>query len=231
MIIIPEIKLTVKNLLKIIGVSCFLIIAGYFVVYWCIIDMSSFSKNEIELVRKEIKNDLNYPENFEKIMLKIRPTEKYIKTKSLFHDRVFATLIGMNHLARTKYRKPYYSEEVFEIINDQQLRKQQWTNLFDEKMLFAIGLEKELSAKEIEAFYFLNKTINLKVGENEYKQLTGLHEVALERFGKNVEELEEIELVELFVLMDISGAFYQEDEEKLRRRIEVFMRDSKNIKS
>ena len=76
-----------------------------------------------------------------------------------------------------------------------------------------------------------NKTINLKVGENEYKQLTGLHEVALERFGKNVEELEEIELIELFVLMDISGAFYQEDEEKLRRRIEVFMRDSKNIKS
>ena len=98
-------------------------------------------------------------------------------------------------------------------------------------MLFAIGLEHKLSAKEIEAFYFLNKTINLKVGESEYKRLTGLHEVALERFGKNVEELEEIELVELFVLMDISGAFYQEDEEKLRRRIEVFMRDSKNIKS
>jgi hypothetical protein len=224
MIIIPEIKLTFKNLLKIIGVSCFLIIAGYFVVYWCVIDMSSYAhRDEIELVKKEIKNGLNYPKNFEKIMNKLKPTEKYIKTKSIFHDKVFATILGANKFFRTKKFSLYYSEDIIEIVNKNQLSVRRWTNIFDEKMLFAIGLEKELSAKEIEAFYFLNKTINLKVGEGEYKRLTGLEEVALERFGKDVDKLEKIELVELFVLMDIYGAFYQENEAYLKKRIRVHL--------
>lgn len=223
MTIIPEIKLTFKNLLKIIGVSCFLIIAGYFIVYWFVIDMSSYAhQDEIELVKKEIKNGLNYPRKFEKIMAKLKPPEEYIKTKSIFHDRVFATILGVNKFFSPKKFSLYYSEDIFEILNKNQLSVKRWTNIFDEKMLFAIGLEKELSAKEIEAFYFLNKTINLKVGENEYKRLTGLDKVALERFGKNVDKLEKIELVELFVLMDIYGAFYQEDEERLKQRIKMY---------
>ena len=130
--------------------------------------------------------------------------------------------MGMNHLARTKYNRPYYSEEVFEIISDKQLRKEQWTNIFDEKMLFAIGLEDKLSAKKIEQYYFSNKKIDLKVGD-EYKRLTGLKAVALERFGKSVEELDKKELVELFVLME-NGEFYQEDEERLKQRIKIYER-------
>jgi hypothetical protein len=224
MIIIPEIKLTFKNLIKIIGVCCLLVIAGYFVVYWAIINMSDYDhRNEVELIQNEVENGLDYPKNFSSLIDKIRPSKRTMK--SMYREKVFCTIAGGNHYPRRDgLGYTYYSEAVFEIINNEQLIKQKWTNLFDEKMLFAIGLENELSAKEIETYYFMNKTINLKVNENEYKRLTGLEEVALKRFGKNVEDLQQLELIELFVLMDVSGAFYQANEEKLKARIKMFER-------
>ena len=89
-------------------------------------------------------------------------------------------------------------------------------------MIFAFGLEKRLTPKEIESYFFMNKVVAVKQSDGSYLEKTGIREIASNKFRKPIETLNTSELIEIYVLFNPGNRFYQENEEKYLHRIEIF---------
>ena len=218
-------KLTLKKLLLVTIILITLVVVSYFAIFWYVSTAWKIHhRGKIELVKQEIKEEINYPKNFSELIDTLRPSTRSMKT--MYHEKVFCTLNGMNRYPRPRtdnagYR--YYSEEVLEIIERRDDYHSPWTNLFDEKMLFAFGLEKKLTAKEIESYFFMNKVISVKQENGQYIENTGIKEVSKTKFNKSIEDLKTPELIEIFVLFGLgSKKYYQNNKDKYQARLEMF---------
>ena len=147
-------KQRLKKLIILISIPILTVILAYFSVFWYInVAWDIHHSYQIESIKEEIEVGLDYPTNFSELIDTIRPSTRSMN--SMFHEKVFCTFSGINRYPRRgNIGYTYFSEEVLEIYKRQYYTHQKWTNLFDEKMIFAIGLEKQLTAKEIESYYF-----------------------------------------------------------------------------
>ena len=213
-----------KKLIIITSVSLLIITIGYFLVFWYInVAWEIRHSGKIASIKEKVEIGLDYPANFSELIDTIRPSTRSMN--SMYFEKIFCTLYGMNRYPRRDGAGyMYYSEEVLEILKRQTYTHQKWTNLFDEKMIFAIGLEKQLTPKEIESYYFTNRIASIKQENSTYIECKGIREVAKIKFNKPIEDLTISELIGIYVLFDAHTILYQENDEKYQDRVKMFER-------
>lgn len=217
--------------LLLIPVIVFAII--YWVGYWVISTewQRNFSKNQVLNWATEINNTAPISENFISIFDTLFPSARQNSIRYKYKDLVFKHLLGG---MPSRSWGNYYSQITADLILSQK-KNMIWDNFFEKTLVLAYGLEYYASPSKCVDFYLKNVLIQYPINQKDtFLIIQGIENLSQFKFGKNISELSEDEVIEIIISIDYKRAYLDRFHnstlfEKRKKQLKRMLRGSRAL--